>query len=165
MFVGRIGRPHGVAGEMYLDRTALTSQELMQVGVFEWRGRGDARRELRLREARDTHDRLLVTFAGVTRRDAAAELTNGELWVEAGKLPDPGPGVVYAFQLLGCVVVGADGREYGEIRDVVDMAGRQFYEVGESRTLIPAHAPFLERVDLEARRVHVTLPAGFDAPE
>lgn len=162
VFLGRVGRTHGVAGEVYVDRTSLSVEEWLAVGRLEWRGRGGQSRRLDLVAMRATHDRLLATFAGIHDREAAAELTSGDLWGDAAKLPDPGPGVAYTFQLVGLRVVGTDGTELGIVRDISLAAAQPLYIVeheGKER-LLPAYEPFLKRVDLAAGVITVELPPG-----
>ncbi len=167
VFLGRVGRPHGVDGELYVDRIALTAAELKSVRRVEWRGRGGESRELGIAAVRATHDRLLVRLHGVPTREAAAELTNGELWGESDRLPDPGPGVAYTFQLVGMRVVDVSGRELGVLRDVDTSAAQPLYRVerdGRER-LYPGMEPFVKRVDLAAGVITMELPPGFDELE
>jgi 16S rRNA processing protein RimM len=162
VFLGRVGRPHGIAGEVYVDRTSLTADEWLAVGRVEWRGRGGASRPLELRAMRPTHDRLLAVFTGVRDREGAAELVNGELWGDAAKLPDPGPGMAYTFQLVGLRVVDSAGLELGTVRDITTAGAQPLYVVEHAgrEVLLPAYEPFLKRVDLAAGVITVDPPAG-----
>jgi 16S rRNA processing protein RimM len=161
--VGRIGRPHGVRGEVVLDSCDLTALELHAVRTFTWRGRQGAERALTLHTARPAHDRMLVHFEGIARREQAAELTLGELWADEAVLPDPGPGVAYSYQLVGLRVVEADGRELGTIAEVVVTAANAVYVVhGARELLVPAVPGVVQHVDLAARVVTVTLPPGLE---
>ncbi len=163
VLIGRLGRPHGLRGEMSLDGASLTAKELVAVKVFVWKGRRDSARELRLATARDGVPRPLVRFAGVRSREEAAALTNGELWAERERVPDPGPGVAYTFQLVGCRVVTEDGRELGILEDVWSTGANPVYVVrGERELLLPAHAGVVRRVDLAAGLITVTPPAGIE---
>lgn len=160
VYIGRLGRPHGIHGELYLDDVSLDAAELRTVGTFEWRGKSGASRPLELTASRDTGQRPLVTFRGIAHREAAAELVNGELWADASKLPDPGPGMVYSYQLVGLRVVTTEGLELGAVRSVIQNGPQTLYAVGERDTLVPGHAPFLKHVDLAAGTITVDLPPG-----
>lgn len=162
VFLGRVGRPHGIAGEVYIDRTSLSPEEWLAVGRLEWRGRGGQAQRLDLAEVRPAHDRLLATFRGVTDREAAALLVNGELWGDAARLPDPGPGTVYTFQLIGLKVVDSAGRELGVVRDMSTATAQPLYIVDHEgkELLLPAYEPFLKRVDLAAGVITVDPPPG-----
>lgn len=162
VFLGRVGRPHGVDGEVYVDRTALTAEELLAVGRLEWRGRGGQAKRLDLAAVRSANGRLLATFRQVHDRETMAGFVNGELWGDAARLPDPGPGTVYTFQLVGLQVVGVDGTDLGVVRDLSFAGAQPLYVVeheGKER-LLPAYEPFLKKVDLAAGVITVELPAG-----
>ena len=153
-----------MAGEFYVDRTSLTADEFEQVGEVEWRGRENARRTFKLSGVRTANDRLLMRFAGIPHREAAAELVGGELWGDAGKLPDPGPGVAYTFQLVGLRVVDVSGRELGTLREVNTATAQPLYVVVHDgrEQLIPGIEPFVKRVDLAAGVITVDLPPGLE---
>jgi len=161
--VGRLGRPHGVHGEVYLDGVSLTPLELHDVKRFVWRRGGAPERTLTLTTARPALQRLLVCFEGVTVREQAAELTNGALWAPRAALPDPGPGQVYTFQLIGLRVETGEGRVLGTIADVVATGSHPIYVVRGARELLVPGAPgVVTRVDLEAGVLVVALPAGLE---
>ena len=115
-----------------------------------------------VQEVRPTHGRLLVRFAGIHNRDLAAKLVNGDLWVDSEKLPDPGPGVAYTFQFVGLKLVNSDGRELGEVREIIEVGDRFFCSAGSGKTLFPIHKPFLKNVDLAGGIMTIELPAGFE---
>ena len=161
--IGRIGRPHGLRGEVALDGAGLTVAELLAVGTFLWRGKRGEERALKLASARDALPRPLLLFEGFHYRDTASELTNGELWADRDLLPDPGPGIAYTFQLVGCRVVTEDGRELGTLAEVWTTGANPVYVVrGEREWLLPAHAEVVKRVDLEGRLITVNPPAGIE---
>lgn len=149
-------------GEVYVDRTALTAEELLAVGRLEWRGRGGQAKRLDLAAVRSANGRLLATFRQVHDRETMAGFVNGELWGDAARLPDPGPGTVYTFQLVGLQVVGVDGTDLGVVRDLSVAGSQPLYVVeheGRER-LLPAYEPFLKKVDLAAGVITVELPPG-----
>ncbi|MEO5618762.1 MAG: ribosome maturation factor RimM [Candidatus Eisenbacteria bacterium] len=162
--IGRIGRPHGLRGEVPLDGASLSVNELMVMGTFLWRGpRGDGERALTLTAAREALPRPLLKFAGIDAREAASELTNGELWVDREQLPDPGPGVAYTFQLVGCQVVREDGSPLGVLEEIWSTGAHPIYVVrGEREWLLPAHEGVVRNVNLERGIITVSPPAGIE---
>jgi 16S rRNA processing protein RimM len=161
--IGRLGRPHGLRGEIALDGASLTVEELGTIKNFVWRGRGAEDRTLMLVEARTALPRPLLRFSGCASRDAASDLTNGELWAERDRLPDPGPGIAYTFELIGCRVVADDGRELGTLEDIWSTGAHPIYVVqGEKELLLPAHPGVVKNVDLAARIITVTPPRGIE---
>lgn len=160
--LGRVGRPHGLKGSVGIEGSGLTADELRSIGTFTWRSRTGDVRQLTLKEVRGTDDRPLLRFRETPSRDEAAQLTHGHLLVDRDQLPDPGPDVVYTFQLIGLEVVTEDGRRLGEIAAVQPGAQSIYVVRGEKEILIPATDAFVKSVDLTERRVTVSLPAGLE---
>lgn len=152
-----------MAGEIYVDHCPLTPEQLLALGTLEWRSaRGDSR-AVRPKLVRAAATRLLVTFEAIATREAAAVLVNGTLWVERARLPDPGAGVSYAFQLTGMRVVDQSGRTLGTVADVIFNAGQPLLQLeGAEARLVPCQPPFMKHVDAEAGVITLELPAGFD---
>jgi 16S rRNA processing protein RimM len=163
VILGRLGRPHGLRGELALSDVTLTAEELLAIRDFTWRGaRGDTR-TLTLQSAQAAVPRMLVKFAGLDSREAAAAIVNGALLAEHTKLPDPGPGVAYAFQLIGLEVREEGGRVLGALEDIVQTGAHPIYVVrGGREWLIPATPEVVRRVDLEAGAITVALPKGLE---
>lgn len=161
--IGRLGRPHGLEGEMALDDVSLAPAELLGLREFTWQSARGETRTLTLMDARPALPRMLVRFEGVASREAAAALVNGTLAIDRSKLPDPGPGVVYTFQLIGLEVRDTGGRVLGPLEDVVSTGAHPIYVVrGEREWLIPATDEVVRNVDLEAGVITVALPAGLE---
>ena len=159
-----MGRPHGVDGELYVDGCPFGPGELQAFGTLEWRdARGGKQRTVTLTSVHEAVRRLLVTFAGVTTREAAAALVGGTLWTEAERLPDAGPGRSYAFELLGMRVVDTSGQELGTVADVMFNAGQPLLALaGPGGKLLPCQPPFLKHLDRAAGVITLDLPPGFD---
>jgi len=163
--VGRVGRPHGVQGEVALDGVTLSADEMLAVRHFSWRGPDRRERALVIASARPAHQRMLVRFEGYSDRDRAQELGRGELWVERDALPDPGPGVAYTFQLIGLAVRTEEGRDLGKVVDIVETGAHPVYAVRDDtgrERLLPAPPEFVRAVDLAAGTITMALPAGLD---
>lgn len=159
--IGRLGRPHGLEGEQGLDLCSLTAEELVALKSFHWRGPDGSTRTLELVSARATGTRILVRFAGSHGREDASRLTNGRLSVESERLPDPGPGAVYNFQLIGLDVVSDDGRALGTLADILPTPAHPVLVIrGAQEVLVPATPQFVMSVSLEERRITVRLLPG-----
>ncbi len=161
--IGRLSRPHGLRGEVVLDRVSLSPEELEAVGSFTWEGPEGERRVLALASARPAHDCVLVRFEGVTDRDQAARLTHGHLLADRERVPDAGPGMAYTFQLVGLRVVTGDGRDLGVVAEVLQTGAHPIYVVrGAREIMIPAAPPVVRNVDLGGGVITVDLPAGLE---
>jgi len=164
--VGRLGRPHGLEGELGLALCSLTALELHAVKSFTWKAARGTARSLPLLPARPAHRRMLVRFAEASSRVAAAALTNGRLYAERDRLPDPGPGVAYSFQLIGMEVVTEDGRRIGTLAEIWPSPAHPVLVVrGGTEVLVPAVPEFVKAVSIEDRRITVRLLPGMEGQE
>jgi 16S rRNA processing protein RimM len=152
-----------VAGEFYVDGCPLAADRLLSLKTLEWRGARTGLRTVVLTRVHPAAGRLLVTAEGISTREAASALTNGTLWAEPDRLPDPGPGVSYAWQLAGMRVVDAHGRELGTVAEVVFNVGQPLLQLdGPKGKLLPCQPPFMKHVDVAAGVITLDLPPGFE---
>jgi 16S rRNA processing protein RimM len=117
---------------------------------------------------------LLVRFAGVADRDQAAALGGQVLLAEADRLPAPGEGTVYLFQLLDLRVRTVEGRALGRVADVWSTGATPVLVVREDapargapaekprERLLPMSPEVLVGVDLEEGTIEVRLLPGLD---
>jgi 16S rRNA processing protein RimM len=157
---GTLGRPHGLSGEIPLRAFNGDGDNLADVALplAVRLVQGGAPHEATLLEVRPTGQGLLVRLDGVASREAAAALTNAELWIPRDCLPPPGEDEFFVEDLIGCEVVDVDGKPRGTVRasfwngaqDVLTVVGP-----GGEELLVPAVAEFLVEVNLDGRRVVV----------
>ena len=126
LIVGRIGRPHGVRGEVYVD--LLTDRaDRLAVGARLW-----ARdQELVVGASRLANTRWLVTFEGFDR-------TTAERFTQAELLAPPvdDPDALWVHDLIGGRVVELDGTERGTCVSVVHNPAANLLEL-DSGVLVP----------------------------
>jgi len=158
---GRLGRPHGVRGEISLRPFNPEGEGLadaaLPLPVF--LVRQSERRPMTLVAARPANDAWLVRLEGVETREQAAALTNAELWLPRATLPALGDDEFYVEDLVGCTVVDETGRVRGTVRatfwngaqDVLTLDGP------DGEVMVPAVSEFIREVDLDARRVVVDM--------
>ena len=161
--IGRIGRPHGLRGHLLIDECPLTAAELAGLGDVTWRNRTGEERTVTILSAKPMMAKILVQFRGFEARDTARDLVLGELLIEQDRLPDPGPGVAYAFQLIGLAVETEEHRQLGILESIVPTGANPIYIVqGDREWLIPATAEVVKHVDFTRRVITVALPAGLE---
>jgi 16S rRNA processing protein RimM len=156
---GRLGRPHGVRGEIALrpfnpDGDGLAGTVLPAPVQLV---RQTSRREMTLVAVRPANDVLLVRLEGVETREQAAALTNFELWLPRTALPALESDEYYVEDLVGCTVVDVGGKERGTIKSTFWNGAQDVLIVNgpDGELLIPAVAEFIHDVNLDARRVIV----------
>lgn len=113
--VGRIGRPHGLRGDVTIAVATDDPDTRFAPGAVLDSDRGP----LTVVTRRRSGALLLLRFAGVDDRDAAEALRGTTLRVAAEVLPEvDDPDEFYDHQLVGLVVRHTDGRTLGEVIDV-----------------------------------------------
>jgi 16S rRNA processing protein RimM len=130
--VGRIGRAHGVLGELYVslitDRVERLAPGARLLAGSKW---------LTVVESREQQQqKWLVRFDGVDDRTAAERLTNSTLLAEP--LPDAGhdEDALWVHELIGSRVIDQEGVERGTCVAVIDNPAHDILEL-DSGVLIP----------------------------
>ena len=172
--VARIGRPHGVRGEVSVEVRTDEPERRFAVGaVLDLRTAGRSAAggpsSLTVTGSRSHQDRLLLTFAEVADRSAAEALRGALLVTElvAGEVPAD-PEEFYDHQLVGLAVVTDDGSAAGTVVEVLHNGAQDLLVVrrdGREDALVPFVTALVPEVDLAARRVVVADRPGLLGPE
>jgi 16S rRNA processing protein RimM len=116
--VGRIGRPHGVRGEVTVE-VRTDDPDLRFVAGAVLRTDPADRGPLTISRVHWHSGTLLLRLEGVESREDAEALRNTELLVEVADLPPlEDPDAYYDHQLVGLSVRLIDGSELGEVAEV-----------------------------------------------
>ncbi|TDE14120.1 ribosome maturation factor RimM [Jiangella asiatica] len=161
--VGRIGRAHGVRGEVTVEVRTDTPDERFADGAV-LATEPAARGPLTVLASRWHSGRLLVRFDAVTDRTSAELLRGTMLLAEIAADARTGdPDEFFDHQLVGLTVVTVDGDELGAVREVVHAPGQDLLAVARpdgGEALVPFVTEIVPEVDLGASRVVVDPPAG-----
>jgi 16S rRNA processing protein RimM len=160
--VGRIGRPHGVRGEVTVE-VRTDDPDLRFVPGAVLLTDPAARGPLTVTGRRWNRDILLLALEGVDSREAAEEYRNTELLVEIAGLPAlEDPDEFYDHQLVGLAARLTDGSPLGEVEAVRHEGGDLLVvrrpDGGEA--LIPFVSAIVPTVDLAAGFLVVDPPEG-----
>ena len=172
--VGRIGRPLGIRGEVSVEprtdepdrRFVAGARLLVRVAAGTAAPAYDT---LTVGSVRWHQDRLLVGFEGVPDR-TAAEGVRGLLLavlVDADESPED-PDEYYDHQLVGLRAVTTDGRDVGEVPEVLHSAAQDLLVVrreGREDALVPFVTALVPEVDVAAGRLLVAERQGVLEPE
>ncbi len=118
LVVGRVGRPHGLRGEVTVEvRTDDPDQRFASGCVLATQP--EALGPLTIANARPHAGGLIVSFAGVADRDAAQQLRGAWLVIDSADVPVPDdPDEFHDHQLIGLDVITAAGSHVGTVADV-----------------------------------------------
>ena len=160
--IGRIGRPHGVRGEMRVTLHWDGSDALDHVREVTLERDGRVLGTFELAGARRVDRGVLVRLAGVADRDQVERLRGASVVVDRARLPPLGEGEYYLADLVGARVVGPSGivGEVVEVRmhpSVDALVVRTPEGVLLEQALSP---PWLLRVDVGERLVELASTEG-----
>jgi 16S rRNA processing protein RimM len=176
LVVGRVGRPHGVRGEVSVEpRTDEPERRFASGSILGVRAPdGDEPPRdrpviLTVRSCRWHRSRLLVSFGEVADRTAAEALHGLVLvaQVDADERPDD-PEEFYDHQLVGLAVHTTSGDPVGTVQEVLHGTGQDLLVVrgADSReVLVPFVGALVPVVDLAAGRLEVEDRPGLLDPD
>ena len=156
--VGRIGRPHGVRGEVTVlvetdDATRFDPGAIL---------RRDSGADLVVRSSRPYRDRgRVVAFEGVADRSTAETLRGTVLWGDPAQRRPTDSGEYWVDSLVGLVAVSPDGVVLGAVRAVESGPGqdRLVIETSEGRRVLVPFVAALVGEPVEGR-LEIRDPGG-----
>ncbi|MFC4145500.1 ribosome maturation factor RimM [Micromonospora mangrovi] len=179
LIVGRIGKPHGIRGEVTVEVRTDEPEARFAPGSVLVTEPGAAApanpapgpgvlftvpRELTVEAARWHQGRMLVAFEGVADRAVAEALRGTLIGVESTDVESPeDPEEFHDHQLVGLAVVTPAGERLGEVARIDHAPASDLLVLRrpEGRTaLIPFVKAIVPEVDLAGGRVVVDPPAG-----
>jgi 16S rRNA processing protein RimM len=159
LLVGRVGRAHGIRGQVIVHPETDFVEDRFRVGQILKVGPAERTREYEIVEVRIHQGRPIVRFAGIETMNDAETLAGAELWLsEAGLEPLPA-GTFYRHDLVGCEVRDVRGTVLGRVTDVEGSLDRSHLVV-DGHMMIPLVDGICVAVDIAGRRVTVDPPEG-----
>jgi 16S rRNA processing protein RimM len=168
LVVGRVGRPHGIRGELTV-QVHTDDPDLRFAAGSVLATEPAARGPLTVSASRWHSGRLLVTFAGYADRSQAEELRGTLLVMDSSEVgPAADPEEFHDYELIGLEVLTRAGEPVGVVADVLHQGqdllviqpqeGRPAGEHGE--VLVPFVAAIVPEVDVTAGRLVIDPPPG-----
>ncbi|MEI7443041.1 MAG: ribosome maturation factor RimM [Actinomycetes bacterium] len=161
LVVGRIGRAHGVRGDVFVE--PLTDEPDVRFADGSVLTT-NSNTELTVELAKWHSGKLVVHFVGVDDRTLAEQLKTLELSVEVDPavLPED-PNEFYDHQLVGLSVRLEDATEIGTVKEVIHLPAQDLLAVttpDAREVLIPFVTEFVPVVDITGGFISITPPPG-----
>jgi len=167
--VGRIGRAHGIQGEVQVDVLTDFPEDRFVPGGTLYVGAEDdpEPRPFVVASVRTHRERLLVGFEGVPTRTEAELLTGRFALIpseEAQALPE---GAFFPHELVGLAVSTTDGQPIGRVVEVLETGANDVLRVAGAReVLVPFIDDVIAEVDPQGGRLVIrALPGLLDPDE
>ncbi|MEV2276297.1 ribosome maturation factor RimM [Nocardiopsis sp. NPDC049922] len=162
LVVGRIGRAHGVRGDVAVDVRTDDPAQRFAVGSVLTTDPADAG-PLRVTASRRHSGKLIVRFEGVADRDAAEELRGTTLLVDSADIaPTDDPDEFHDHELIGLAVQTTGGEPVGTVEDVLHHAQDVLVVTAADgrEILVPFVSALVPEVDVAGGRLVIDPPSG-----
>jgi len=160
LIVGKLGRPHGVWGEILM--AVMTDfPERIQPGATFYLG--EEFTPIVLAAVRHHSKGLLVHFEGIDTREEVETFRNQDLFVSAEDRPPLPEGEYYLHELIGMQVITDEGATIGVLSEMIETGATNVYVIrreGQSDVLIPATDEVILKIDVKNKTMRVHLIEG-----
>jgi 16S rRNA processing protein RimM len=122
---------------------------------------------LRVRETKEHSDSVVARADGVEDRSAAEALKGCRIFIPRTSFPTAGDDEYYWVDLLGLEVVNREGVALGQVKDLMSTGPQTVLVVVTEEEgkpverMIPFVAAYVDKVDLQARRIAVDWQADY----
>jgi 16S rRNA processing protein RimM len=160
LVVGKLGKPHGIQGEIVMDVYTDFPERLVE-GVVVYIG--PQLKPMRIVQHRFHSRGLLLAFEGYQSREEVADLRNSLVQVLAADSPALPEGDYYQHQLRGLQVITEDGTSLGWVYAILETGANDVLVVKDqagSEVLIPAIESVIQGIDLGEKQIKVRLLPG-----
>lgn len=167
--VGRIVGAHGIRGEVKVYPYVDPLPELETGSRILIRHGAGKEKTLTVGRHRPHKKTVLFVFEGVTTRNDAEGLVNGEMLMERSAMPDLEEGEYYWSDIIGldvfCVNEMHSGETYlGFVESVIPTGSNDVYVIKNKEngreTLVPAIHSVITEINIEKSIMRVDLPDG-----
>jgi 16S rRNA processing protein RimM len=162
VLVGRIARPHGHRGQVIVDPATDFPDERFAEGAVLHTMRDGRLGTVTILAMRMHQGRPVLTLQGVESMDEAGTLAGLELRVPESALHALPEGTYYEHDLIGCVLVTADGRDMGTVKAVEGGGGmiRLIAGSGREEIQVPLVHEICVAIDVAQKRIVIVPPEG-----
>lgn len=155
--VGRLGKPHGLRGQLTLHLHHPDSERIWKAKSLVI-GDRNGQRTVAVERLEKVSKGAIVSLAGCTSREAADLLVHAEVFVPSSFFPPLAEGEgYYAFQLEGLTAISETGEKVGVVKTLTSFGAGDILvvEVPGDSWLLPFAEPYVGAVDLVAKTVVV----------
>jgi len=162
LIVGRVGKPHGVHGDLLVDIITDFPERLVEdveFGLGDENGPSEFHRAFRVRNHKGC---WLLSVTGVRDRSEVEEWRGRFLFLPEQPLEDLPAGYYYEHHLVGLSCVSVSGETLGEVTGLDTEGGqvRLGVRIGRREFQVPWVPEIVREVDLEGGRIVVDPPRG-----
>lgn len=163
ILVAHIAKTRGLRGEVVADLLTDFPDRFESLKSLIGISKDGGKCSLQIEEQWFHGQRLVLKFAGFDSIDDAKELVNYDLAIPAVERVELPADSFYEWELVGCRVDTTDGRELGEVKEIMRTGGVEILAVvdqtGRDR-LIPMASDIVVEIDKEKKLIRIDPPEG-----
>jgi len=147
--IGKLTRPHGVHGEMFLEILTDFPDRLKPNGIV---FTGEHHDPQVINSMRSHKNGLIVAFDGIHDPETVGKLRNQYVFVQSKNIPSLPEGEYYHHELIGLRVLTADDQELGQLIQILQTGANDVLVVqtpAKAEILIPYIDEIIKKIDLE----------------
>lgn len=162
IFVGKIGKSTGVDGSLTIIPLTSFPDRFRNMKKFFLTKEKRTPLELELEELDITERKITVKFKAIDSIESANKLTGYRITVHKDERVVLPQDYYYIDDLEKCNVFDQNGDLIGKMKKVIEMSSNDIYVVDHngSEVLIPAISEFVNKIDIEGKRIDVSLIDG-----
>ncbi len=161
VLLGRIVGAHGIRGEVAIESYTAEPTDIAAYGPLETE---DGSRRLDVRIVRVASKGPIARIGGIGDRTGAEALKGLKLYVDRNRLPAVEGDEFYHADLIGLHAENPSGTIIGTVVAIQNYGAGDLLEVQlldtKKTELIPFKEPFVPKVDIDAGRVVIDMPAA-----
>jgi 16S rRNA processing protein RimM len=163
--LGIIRKAHGVRGEASVEAWSDSPDRFTDLGNVTLVSPDESQtRDAAIESVRIHAGRALVKFSGIDAPEDVQKLQNWTVEIPLLEARNLDADEYFLHDLVGLTLVDAEGRERGRVVEVEETGGGLLLVVDgpRGRFDVPFAAEICTKVDLEAKRIVVSLPEGIE---
>ena len=162
LVVGRLGRPHGVHGEISVE--VRTDEPEIRFAKGSKLSLKESNNQLTVLSSRWHQEKMLVKFEEITDRDLANDIKGKTLVIEIDPASiETKKDQYYEFQLTGLKVIDKNEKTLGQIKEVITGLAQDLLVVEteeRKEVLVPFVKQIVINVDLNQKLITMDPPRG-----
>jgi len=165
--MGRVVRPHGLAGLLRILSYAHSEETFLNAGTVYLQPRSGDIHEYPVISVRPQKRVLLMKLRGLDSLEAAERYRDAEILIRRDALRREHEDEFFWYELIGLSVYLRSGEYLGTIEQVLPTASHDIYvaRAGEKEILIPAVHEVVEEIDIDNRKMTISVEGLLDLNE
>ncbi len=162
IFIGIIGKTTKIDGSLTIVPLTTFPERFKDMEEFFLTKEYSSPMTLKVKNIVYNNKKITVKLDGINSIEKAQKLMGYRITIHEDDKADLPEDYYYHDDLKKCIVFSTDGKELGQLIKVLEMSSNDIYVVNHKgkELLIPAISQFVKEIDIEKRKITVSLING-----